>query len=172
MSIIEQLVKNSTQYKGIPYLQWSLGQEEKKFFCTDRHYTLDELITRGIDSATLINIFYISLFGVPVRGEQLYDTIWWGYTLRIRQPFEQQKDYPPGTLLFRRYKSKERPGHLAMVTQKDILIHAWPESGVEQHLIKDIHWFDRQEYPTGFFEFAILPQDWLKPSLVKDRWYP
>ncbi|MCH9622046.1 MAG: hypothetical protein S4CHLAM20_14800 [Chlamydiia bacterium] len=168
---INQLLGIAREYKEIPYLLWiSNVEDEQACFCTDRIYSKEELNKRGINCAAFINILYIRLFGLPAHGEQLYGIIWWGATLRKRELFHPELDYPPGTLLFRRFRDWTDQGHLAMVTEGGMLIHSWPVSGVEEEVIDEIHWCDREKFPNGYFEFTVKPGDWLKKTLVKDRW--
>lgn len=168
---MNQLVETARGYNRVPYKWWTPDvEDEQACFCTDRFYTPQELMVRGVNCAALINILYISVFGVPAHGEQMYGTIWWGATLQIRELFREGESYPPGTLLFRRFRDLSDQGHLAMVTRGGMLIHAWSDTGVEEELIDEIHNCDRTRWPTGYFEFAVKPENWLKKTLVPDRW--
>lgn len=148
-------------------------------FCNDRQYTARDLSDRGVSCSAFINILWIHLLGLPARGEKMWGIVWWGNALRNREFFDQNKTYPSGTLLFRRRsiwtKSLEMRkgsthGHLAMVTDHGRLIHSWPTYGVKEVPIREIHWHDKTLYPNGYFEFAVLPENWLKKSLAQDQW--
>lgn len=166
----DKLLEIARGYKGIPYLRWSPGMDikEQVFFCTDRIYTREELNKRGINCAALINMIFISLFGLPNRGDEMYGTIWWGNVLvpKIREVFHIGKDYPPGTLLFRRFRDVSDQGHVALVSDNGNLIHSWSSKGVVEEPVVEVH----QTYAEGYFEYAILPEDWLKKDFVFTRW--
>ena len=93
----------------------------------------------------------------------------------LKQPFDIQKSYPKGTLLIRNYRNIYDQGHLAVILEdkgrhsKILQSHVegeWFKStspGVNtNHTLDESHksFYDTNNNPC-YYEFAVLPENWL-----------
>ena len=82
----------------------------------------------------------------------------------VAQPFDVDASYPPGTLLGRAYRDTYDQGHVAVVLAdgKVLQSFAWKRGGVAPGV--NATYTVAQSHDGGFYEYAVLPQDWLAPE--------
>ena len=107
----------------------------------------------GINCAGLINLVARKLGIKPLGG-----TIAWLGCLEMHsEKFDIDTDYPPGTLLIRKFNSVTDQGHLAIATGNKNLIHCYSES--YEPIEKSNRWYD------GFYTHTVRPQYWVNGLL-------
>jgi hypothetical protein len=89
----------------------------------DRMPSLEILRERGVNCAGFFNVLLQSMgLEVPTEGVDEYyirgGTAHWGRWFRMKnvlEPFDDEKSYPPGTIMFTDYVSPTQQGHISVV---------------------------------------------------------
>ncbi len=148
-------------FLGIPYRWWnpdvSCCENTGPFWSAEGpEVSLEEVQKGHANCAGLLNLI-CRKYGLPIPGSKTKDyyaggtVAWWTFfeTEGNLQPFDIEKEYPMGTILLRKYRSVEDQGHIAIVCEKDKIIHSWPETGVA---IADIQPDYYEAVVIGFLE--------------------
>ena len=184
MNEIEEVIEYAKKMEGIKYTWWFGSDTEEDIFYCNEIPTMEKLNERGINCAGLINIMRIYSGGeIPeqkdaeeVRGGTQF---WYNYFNSVEklEVFDYEKSYPLGTLLLRDYKDINDQGHLAVICEhskkepKKILygsiIHAFAGGDGENGRVGitnlgSSHFSLINNDGEGYYEYAILPEDWLK----------
>jgi hypothetical protein len=79
-------------------------------------------------------------------------------------PFDVETAYPTGTLIGRRFRDGEDQGHLAVVLADGRVLQsfAWEPGGAEPGV--NTTYTVAESHDGGFYEYAVLPHDWLGGS--------
>ncbi len=159
---------------GVKYTLWT-GDHEKTDDKPEPFYINNipdnEYIKKhGINCAGLINIMRLNSCGnVPGNGNWRGGIeSWYNYlkSKEVLKPFDFKQNYPKGTLLLRNYRDSYDQGHAAVICDKhdiwlnDNIIHAYNDvSGGKVGITK----LGCSHYiiPEGYYEYAILSEDWL-----------
>jgi hypothetical protein len=75
---------------------------------------------------------------------------------RVAVPFDPTAQYPVGTLLGRNYRNVQDQGHVAVVVAANHILEAAARGVTNVHT--------PTSYGAHFFEYAVLPKDWLAPN--------
>lgn len=177
---MEKTLKYSKKLIGIKYKWWKPEIDGDEYFALDKDYTIDELKEKGIGCTGFVNLVYkfhndgyFPDEGKKGRG----GTGWWYRYLKKHdalEEFDYEKDYPTGTLFLRKYKNIEDQGHVAILTKKtDRLLyskiqHSYADDSMEEGGINALtmlgysHFYLPMWSKKGYYEYASLPEKWLK----------
>tara|TARA_B100000963_G_scaffold358967_1_gene384968 strand:+ start:5481 stop:6008 length:528 start_codon:yes stop_codon:yes gene_type:complete len=161
---------------GAKYKLW-LGDFQKTNDTPEPFYineipNIEYVRTHGINCAGLINIMRLNTSGsVPGEGNWRGGTLSWYEYLKSKDvliDFDYRRNYPKGTLLLRNYRNENDQGHLAVICEKDKqgkwlnddIIHAHNNGSDGLVGICKLG-FSHYIIPEGYYEYAILPEDWL-----------
>jgi len=146
---------------GTRYVWWVDGDSTTKadapFYC--KGAPSPEIIkTAGCNCAGLINLLaHKAGFKIPGLTEGYWyagGTYAWTIFLRdkgVLEPFDPTKVYAAGSLLLREYRDPKDQGHLAVLLDKQRLLHCYPEAGI---VIEDTIAMDYYEFVAPrYFEF-------------------
>jgi len=82
----------------------------------------------------------------------------------VARPFDPARRYPAGTLIGRRYRDNVDQGHVAVVLDDGRVLQSFADvyggtvPGVNARFTVEA------SNGAGFYEYAVLPQDWLAPD--------
>lgn len=166
---------------GTPYVWWTGGSttDSTAPFYVDVELPSKRYIRRhGTNCAGFVNLLRLFVGkSIPGKGKYHGGTACWYRWCKkkdILHEFDEDEDYPVGTLFIRKYKNKEDQGHLAVLYNKDDLeededgdtdimdaeiIHAFAgeTNKIETSTLRWSH--DWEE--DGYYEYAVYPDDWL-----------
>jgi cell wall-associated NlpC family hydrolase len=173
---IEDILKYAKSLVGLKYTWWKSGSttKDKHPFYVDAIPTKTYIKKNGICCAGLINIMRQKA-GYEVPGIGIYKGgtySWYKYLKKkkVLEKFDDNKNYPLGTLFLRKYRNAEDQGHVSVYIKKGKIpkkplygeiIHAYAEDenggkvgitslGASHFTLKN-----------GYYEYAILPKNWL-----------
>ncbi len=127
---------------GIPYRWWN-----PEVSCCDTSgpfwagYTEEvplEIIQKGhTNCAGFLNLLCLK-FGLPIPGAKEHHFyaggtgLWWQFFEESSRmaPYQEERLYPKGTILLRKYRDEGDQGHIAIIYDEKRIIHSWPEKGV------------------------------------------
>jgi len=145
-----------------PYVSWKEGEstlsQNPPFYCLWVP-TVVEIRAAGCNCAGLVNLLQLSN-GRPVPGVATGDfyaggTDSWHTYLKeacLLEPFDNNRRYPPGALLLRRYRDPIDQGHMAIIYDDDQkLLHSYYGAGItiDRTVASSHEW--RSE---GYYEFV------------------
>jgi len=176
MTKIEDILKYAKSLIGLKYTWWKSGSTSmnKHPFYIDDIPTKAYIKKNGICCTGLINIMRQKAgFDVPGSGADKGSTIGWHKYLKnknVLEKFDDNKNYPIGTLFLRKYRNVKDQGHVAVYLKKSKIakkplygeiIHAYAED--EDGGVVGITSFGASHFyfTNGYYEYAILPKDWL-----------
>lgn len=163
---------------GLPYKWWTPDRKDNDIFFYDQTIPREEIIKKGINCAGFINLL-MRFAGVSFRksvSKTRGGIVFWYNEFkqrRVLKPFDYNEKYPLGTLFLRKYRNKEDQGHVAVFYKKyekdenkllyGKIIHSHAYDGEGTPLGVDILGYSHfyVEGQTGYYEYAIYPQDWL-----------
>lgn len=184
MNKVEKILQYARQLDGVKYTWWTGSEKEDIFYC-DEIPSMKKLREKGINCAGLINVMRMySGREIPAQNDELIvrggTRFWYNYFDKLGklELFDYEKSYPLGTLLLRDYKNIIDQGHMAVICEhskeypKKILygsiIHAYVghEDGKTGRVgitnLGSSHFCLTSKEDKGYYEYAILPEDWLK----------
>jgi hypothetical protein len=160
---IQRCLAKADEYIGIPYSGWNpdvscYGDHGPFWSFNGPAPSFDRVKRELLNCVGLINIIRRD-FGLEIPGaaEQTYYAggtyEWYTYLDRKRKlkPFDPTKQYPKGTLLLRCFRDQDDDGHLAILRDKQKVVHSIRAGGVTHGGI----WPD-------YYEFVCAPEDWLQ----------
>lgn len=177
-----ELLKFAKKLIGIKYTWWTDNEKnEDDFFYVNSIPTRKTLEQKGINCSSFINVLRQSTgkkipeSNSPYRGGTYF---WYRYlkSKNVLEPFDYTKDYPLGTLFLRKYKNISDQGHVAVYYKKykkdptkllyGEIIHAYaddthPTGGQVGTTIFGFSHFYEGGGKEGYYEYAILPKNWL-----------
>jgi len=182
MSQIKDILEYSKSLEGIKYTWWTKGStnEAPHPFYIEKIPTKAYLKKHGINCAGFINLLRQKAGKkVPGSGINRGGTDGWFNYLKKKQvleKFDDIKNYPLGTLFLRKYRNVEDQGHVAVYLTKGKnpnrplygeIIHSHAaepdpkDCGVDITAFGWSHFWNRDTSPNGYYEYAVLPKDWL-----------
>jgi hypothetical protein len=173
---------------GSPYVWWkggesTLGDNGPMWVANSKVPSIDQIMKEGTNCTGLLNLIYRRL-GKPIPGVAKGNKLaggtgaWYRYLKSVAEPFDYKKTYPTGTLLMRKYVNVKDQGHVAIVFEADArcvlfskLLHSYTSVEYDETTCKDKTTpgiaidsnvgFSHFWVPDGFYQFAVLPEQWL-----------
>ncbi len=172
--IIFEAIEYAKSLIGIPYRWYDENKEEfnenDKFWCVDKPAPTAEFIIsedKSIVCTGLINLMcrYVK---VPIPKYKKYPggTVAWYKWLSknkcIKKLQNKSIDFSIGTLLIRKYKNEVDQGHVAIVIEKNLIIHAAADIPYEERFNHKNHGYVKiSDYDINYFTHYCLPEKWL-----------
>jgi hypothetical protein len=169
MEVKRELKEYILSLIDIKYTWWN-EESGIDMFYVDKIPEISEIRRIGINCAGLINIIrQKSGLTVPelkdseceVRGGT-YHYYEYFEENKVLEEFDIRKEYPEYTLLLRRYRDVYDQGHLAMIINKNEIIHAYAEDELTGRVgitkLEDSHYY----MESGYYEYVVRPENWLK----------
>jgi hypothetical protein len=162
-SKIQRCLAKADEYIGIPYSGWNpnvscFGDHGPFWSFNGPAPSFDRVKRELLNCVGLINVIRRDLgLEIPGAADQTYYAggtyEWYMYLDRKKKlhSFDPKKTYPKGTLLLRCYRDEEDDGHLAIIRDKQKVVHSIRAGGVKH----DIVW-------PNYYEYACAPEDWLQ----------
>ncbi|CAE7504047.1 unnamed protein product [Symbiodinium natans] len=169
---VEAAIEYALKLSGVPYGWWRGGDIPKKapMWAEDGPAPAPEMV-ESCNCAGLTNLMLRSV-GQPLPSHKdngcggtgaygaVYASVW--------QSFDLETIYPRGTLLLRKYRSVEDQGHVAVVLEpagrdaKVLQSHCagFPSTSPGVNATYTV----AESHCGGYYEFAVLPTDWLQPA--------
>ena len=173
---IHDIISFAESFIGIKYVKWEKGKDYN-FHC-DKLPTLESVRTDGVCCSSFINILMLySGKEIPehrniMRGGTLYWTVFFKDNNALEK-FDYTKKYPLGTIFLRNFYNEADQGHMAMLTDYNTnepdkilyakIIHAYvynEHCAVGKTTLGVSHFSGNND--TGYYEYAVLPQNWYK----------
>lgn len=130
----------------------------------------------GINCTGMVNLMRQKLgLSVPGRGPHEGGTPAWYHFLKTTgglEKLDDTKNYPEGTLFFRRFRGMKDKGHIAVCYKRNkkplycTIIHSYYTHDPEKDgtlglsILGESHFWDLGK-DKGYYEFACLPKYWL-----------
>lgn len=192
---VKDMLKYAKKLIGIKYVWWKGDGTDPKdmfYFEIEENPSIEDLRKRGVNCSGFFTLLYRhACGGVPEYRTKcaLGGIGYWYYYFRkykMLEKFDYTKDYPLGTVFFRRYRNVKDQGHVAVFYKKykkdpkkilyGTIIHATSLSDPDGHIDHSVDFPEgglvslRQLgmsqfgdfYPEGYFEYVITPDKWLK----------
>jgi hypothetical protein len=161
---------------GLEYKWWT-GQDRDDFHYYDKPQDIPFIRKNGIACSGFANLLMHKV-GVEMpknKSKHRGGTGFWYRQFKKNKKlrdFDYHKDYPPGTMLFRKYRNVEDQGHIAILHSVSPgkllygkLIHAYADNSeggkVGITIVGCSHFWEDGGGDEGYYEYAILPEDWL-----------
>jgi hypothetical protein len=161
---------------GTHYTWWTgTSKDREDIFYFDGPPTETELNKYGVNCAGLICLMRYAADSKKIHSTEKYRGgvgYWYQhFTLKnVLLPFDDEFDYPLGTLFLRKYRDVNDQGHVAVYLEKPTyrpankplygkIIHAYSDDGVGISYLGRSHFWDGGG--KGYYEYAILPENWL-----------
>lgn len=162
MSKIDYMIKCSKKYIGVKYNKWTFKTDlADDFFCVNSIPKLETLKKNGLVCSSFINILRQHYGSKIPESNSIYrgGTLFWYNYLnekKVLHKFEENKNYPLGTLLLRKYINETEQGHVAVVCGINKIIHCFYNDKPENGKV------DISKINKNYYEYFIYPEDWLE----------
>ncbi len=153
---------------NIKYTWWN-EETDIEMFYVDGIPEIEEIHKKGINCAGLINIIrQKSGLSVPelkdseceIRGGT-YHYYEYFEENKLLEEFKIDEEYEEGTLIMRKYRDVKDQGHMAIIINKNEIIHAYAEDELTGRVgitkLEKSHNYIEE----GYYEYAIRPEKWL-----------
>jgi len=177
------MLKVAKSLIGTKYTWWTGdGKDSDDFFYVNEIPSIKCIKNKGIACTGLINILRQSVGSKIPESSTAFrggTEFWYKYlrSKKVLEKFDYTKQYPLGTLFLRKYKNIKDQGHVAVFYKKykaspsktlyGEIIHAYaddshPTGGQVGTSIFGYSHFYEGGGREGYYEYAILPGNWLK----------
>jgi hypothetical protein len=176
---IEKALTYAKSLIGIPYRWYDESTElvapnDKFYYAAESTLSRDEIITadKSIVCAGLINLMRRKLsLSIPKYGAYPGGTVAWYKYLKsnnrlqkLSSTDEDIHDFPIGTLLLKKYQNEVEQGHLAVIIDSKLIIHAYAYTDIPyalRHKYKNHGCVGISACDLSYFTHSCLPENWL-----------
>lgn len=176
---IDAAIAYGTSLVGVPYAWWiphpdiklmSISYVGSPFYRDkkkDMEYSNDYIMQHGINCAGILNLMAQKIGVEPLGGV----IMWTGMNTSNLEIFNSSNTavYTKGTLLLREYKSIDDQGHIAIVVDNGMILHAYPNSSeptedlvgpgvVIEPISTSLKWSTDS---TPFYDYVLKPEHWI-----------
>lgn len=175
---VKKVMKYANTLIGLEYKWWT-GNDRDDFHYYDKPQSIPFIKKHGIACSGFVNLLMHEA-GVKLPksiGKHRGGTGFWFQRFRKDKklkPFDYTKNYPIGTLLFRKYRNVEDQGHFAVLYSKNKkhptkllysnIIHAYADDDKGGQIgisILGYSHFYEMGGEEGYYEYIVEPKDWL-----------
>lgn len=114
---------------------------------------------------------------IPTAGNELYDggtVALWAFWSQFLRPFDIQKNYPHGTIIFRRFRDVNDQGHGAVILGNWRVLQSFdgnePLKGTTDGPGLNARYTADASHAGGYYEYALFPPDWINHNVGKAAW--
>ena len=174
-------MKFANQLVGLPYVWWT-GCDREDFHYYDDPKDIKFVKKHGVACSGFVNLLmHKANITFPKsqhtnRGGTWFWFNYWKKKGKVRE-FDYTKKYPVGTILYRRWRNVKDQGHFAVLHSYNKkhpncllygnIIHAYPydnkkggQVGVSSLGVDHFYNYNTS-HPEGYYEYVVLPKDWL-----------
>ena len=173
---MKEILKFAESLIDIKYTLWKGGSLSKDIypFYVNEIPSIEYIKKNGLNCAGFINLLRLkSGKDVPGTGEDRGGTLsWFNYfkDKKCLEVFDYRKNYPVGTLFFRKYRSIMDQGHFAVLYELDKndlwlnnkIIHSYYDKEEGNGKVGlSVLGYSHYSIPEGYYEYIILPENWM-----------
>ena len=169
---INKALKYGKSLIGVPYKWWipkdgltTIDYKGSPFYSDEVSYSSKYVFEHGVNCAGFINLIAKHIDIKPNYGTLM----WMNRHISVLVPFEPKNidTYQKGSILIRYYRSSTDQGHMAIIYDKNKILHAYSESNEPQEgLFGPGAVIDTLSEAIGqledpYYDYVIRPEDWI-----------